>query len=368
MSSGSNTIAEELESVVSAAEISDKSVSSNNLTKELIGSEIESLISLLSIWEPGLQTLSLLTSNFFNFPSSVFSRGNHRKLMNIAIASSVGQTDESYIEDSSAEFVEFCQAFRSGSKLSSGQIKAVSGQKQFSHIESFVLAMALKGFLFKLTDIFGCLEQVGGGTRPEKSLSEYIRKTTELPINMMSSFRLLANYSSNTSTPSIELEKSTGYSWPVLAVLPNKKTIRALSTAIHSNFDNSVTTVGLETKCLAALVYAKATNNNILFAENLRLLASISPDISQRKIRSVVRFASADCETVRLSSYMSNVESAALMLARSSSFTPTGLNEITISSVGSELMPEQIIEISVWLAMQEFLARLYKFYLIEENS
>jgi hypothetical protein len=115
-------------------------------------------------------------------------------------------------------------------------------------------------------------------------------------------------------------------------------------------------------KCLAAMVFAKVVDNEILVAEAVQLADLLAPELDQRKLIDVGLFAVAPVEKATLPSDLSSVEAAAVSLAKASSTSPSGVTEITISSVTQHLSPPQIVELVVWLSVLQMLHRLYIFY------
>jgi len=368
MVSTPKTLAEELGPIIDAAQFGASSKSVSGLVSELTN-EVGDLVSFLGIWSPAFDSLNLLVANFLNVNSTpVIGRGLSKEVLKASMEISVGGSTNN--EDLSEKVKNFAAAFSKKEDISDNALDELRTELQESQIESLVMAIALKGYIHKLSDVIGCRrinlrKNDSVSSKFElSSFGSYIKTILELPGLSVLTKRKSPKVDLNSRTASIVLEKSTGYSWPILGQLSSKKSVKALAVVLHQNLDESKSNIGLDLKCLVALVFAVRTENEVLKAKTLRLISTLAPEITQRKLRSVVRFATADSDNVSLSFYLTNVESAALMLARSASLNPCGLNEITVSSVGSELTPEQMIEIINWVSIQEFLGRLYKYYTI----
>ena len=99
-----------------------------------------------------------------------------------------------------------------------------------------------------------------------------------------------------------------------------------------------------------------------ILAEAVQLASHLAPDLDTGLLVDVGNFAVADARVAELPSGLSAVEAAAIILAKAAATSPSGVNEITISTVMDHLEPAQIVEIMLWLSLLQMLHRLYAFY------
>lgn len=157
------------------------------------------------------------------------------------------------------------------------------------------------------------------------------------------------------------LEEEIGYSFPALASIHSPKVIKAVATALRDNLDPELTSIGIRTKLLAGLVYARYVESDLLTAETLMLFELLVPDIDPMLLSAIKRFADLPATETVIPRGLSSEESAAIMLAKAASGSPANVSEITIAAIRPTLSAPDIVELVSWLSLFQLLNRLYQF-------
>ncbi len=176
---------------------------------------------------------------------------------------------------------------------------------------------------------------------------------------------------SRISSVLMMLEDSVGYSFPVLANLGHARAVKAIGTVLRDNLNPETSELGLGAKCLVGLVYARVVGNDKLAGEAQLLANLFAPHLSPHTMAAVSRFASGEAEYADVPEGLTAVEAAAVMLAKTGSPSPSTVTEITIDTATSMLSPAQIVEVIVWLSIQQMMHRMYSFYdvaVLEDDS
>ena len=197
---------------------------------------------------------------------------------------------------------------------------------------------------------------------PKDSLGTYLKVLRSTPGALRNDLKWQRGMSNRPGLALIRLEEQIGHAYTTLASLNHARAIRAIASAVRDNLDPERTELGLGSKCLIALVYARVVGNEVLTAEAVQMAERLAPEIGHRKLTAIGRFASADMTTATLPPGLSTVEAASVMLAKAASPSPSEVNGITIATVANSLSPAQIVEAVVWLSVQQLLHRLYVFY------
>jgi hypothetical protein len=161
------------------------------------------------------------------------------------------------------------------------------------------------------------------------------------------------------------LEARTGHGFPLLGKLRHKRAIRALATILRDNLDPATSVIGLQTKTLAGLVYATVVGDATLAHEARLLAARFAPELDEGTIEAVRRFA-ADA-TVSAPPGLPKDRAASLVLARAASPSPAEIGAALLDELTPLLTPAGIIELMVWLSVQQLLHRLICFYAAAET-
>ncbi|MEL6985615.1 MAG: hypothetical protein AAFO29_24500, partial [Actinomycetota bacterium] len=197
---------------------------------------------------------------------------------------------------------------------------------------------------------------------PKDSIGTYLKVLKSTPAALRKDLKWSKGMSNRTGMSLLQLEDQVGHAYTTLASLNHSRAVRAIATVIRDNLNAETTALGLGSKCLIALVYARVVGNEVLTAEAVQMAERFAPEIGHRKLTAIGRFASADMTTATLPPGLSTVEAASVMLAKTASPSPSTVSGITIATVADSLTPAQIVEAVVWISVQQLLHRLYVFY------
>ncbi len=396
------------------------------LVRELIG-VIPNCDPLLEIWPTGFRTYNLLVPNCLNLPFSLWGFGAPKALTGLAMYTSSRAAFCAYCSAHTCAF-----ALRRGAReaslvgrrtpseaavvavaeglsripcdLTAAQCETLSDHFSPEDIEWFVLSVGMMGFLNKFMDAVGVelevesVTEVGPlltatGWSPGKHSGEAVisRESVSVPIDstatyfrvlrqLPSAIRLEQQWTAGVPDQWPEagtfLEKQTGYPFPLLGKLRHKRVIRALATVLRDNLDAAQTKVGLAAKCLVAFVYAKVVENKTLAAEARQLAVRWAPELDESTFATVAQFASEPIghtleqaiAALSSSPTMSKQDAAAILLARVASTSPAEITPAILSNVSPHLDPASIVELLVWLSVQQLLHRVGCFYAVAHST
>jgi hypothetical protein len=277
--------------------------------------------------------------------------------------------------------------------LTKGQAAELARHFSAADVEWIVLAIGMMGFLNKFMDAVGVeleaqsIAEVGpllaptgwspgkhgggevpgeAGTSPRDTLFTYLRAVRQVPSAIRMESRWTKGVPDRWPEVGTYLETRTGHSFPLLGKLRHKRAIRALATILRDNLDPASSVIGLQTKTLAGLVYATVVGDATL-AEEARLLAArFAPQLDESTFEAVKRFA--EDGTVSAPPGLAKEEAASLLLARAAATSPAEVGPAVLAEVSPLLAPAGIIELMVWLSVQQLLHRLLSFYAVAETA
>ena len=197
---------------------------------------------------------------------------------------------------------------------------------------------------------------------PQDSLGTYLKVIRQAPAALRMERQWTKGMSGRIAPALLTLEADVGHSFPILASLHHGRGVRAIATVLRDNLDPELSTLGLRAKCLVGLVYARVVGNEVLTSEAIQLALTLVPDMDHPLLTAVGRFATASPETATLPPQLSSVEAAAVMLAKVGAPSPSQINEISIEAAAGSMSAAQIVEMVVWLSVQQTLHRLYVYY------
>ena len=393
------------------------------LVKELIG-VVPNCDKLLEIWSTGFRTYNLIVPNLLNLPFSLWRFGAHKKLMGLAMYASSraaecyycsahtcafalrrGVNSVSLISSQVPQEIAVVEAARALAEipcsLSAQQCETLRKYLSPEDIEWIVLSVGMMGFLNKFMDAVGVeleaktisevwmflgaengnsnknvLENLDFSriqTPPVDNFQTYLRVLKLAPFALSLEKTWTKGVPNRYLEAGAFLEERTGYSFPLLERLTHKRAIRALTTILRDNLNPDKSELGIANKCLAGLVYAIIVNNSTLAEEAYSLLAHFAPKIDRRSLATVVEFAHqpdlnniADIEQaynkLSLLPIFSEQTLATLFLAKAASSSPAKINTHIITRINGCLSPASIIELMVWLSIQQLMHRLNCFY------
>ncbi|MEM7760315.1 MAG: hypothetical protein AAF298_19625 [Cyanobacteria bacterium P01_A01_bin.40] len=391
------------------------------LVKELIG-VVPNCDKLLEIWSTGFRTYNLIVPNFLNLPFSLLGFGAPKKLMGLAMYASSRTAECYYCSAHTCTFalrrgvdpvslinshvpeeiavIEVAQTLAQiPCSLSSQQCETLLEYLSPGDIEWIVLSIGMMGFLNKFMDAVGV--ELETKTRSEvqifldakdwdssnnisipftDNLQTYLRVLKLAPSAISLEKTWTKGVPNSYPEAGVFLEQHTGYSFPLLGELTHKRAIRAIATILRDNLDPEKSELGIANKCLAGLVYASIVGNFSLIKQAYSLIAHFVPAIDRKSLSTVVEFAhqpdledTADIELayskieraytkLSLLPMFSEQTLAVLFLAKAASSSPAKINPHIITRIDGCLSPASIIELVVWLSIQQLLHRLHCFY------
>jgi hypothetical protein len=393
------------------------------LVRELIG-VVPNCDPLLEIWPTGFRTYNLLVPNCLNLPFSLFGFGVEKAILGLAMYTASRAAACAYCSAHTCSFAlrrgaspaslvghrteceEAVVAVAEGMSripcdLTTARCAALAKHFSSSDIEWIVLSVGMMGFLNKFMDAMGVeleaqsIEEVASlltptGWVPGKHADVELSNVSILPKvdNPGTYFRVIRQVPSairmeNGWTADVPdrwpeagdfLEKHTGYRFPLLGRLRHKRVIRALTTVLRDNLDPVQSEVGLATKCLVAFVYATVVENETLVAEARLLAARLAPELDESTFVAIARAASkpvGDLTSIRQVRAelldlptLSERNVASIVLARAASTSPAEINPAILSEVSPLLTSASIVELMVWLSIQQLLHRVGCFYAV----
>lgn len=153
------------------------------------------------------------------------------------------------------------------------------------------------------------------------------------------------------------LEK-TGYSFPVLSRVLNKRVPRAIAAMLIENLDSNTTVIGLKTKILSGIIFA----HRIFSPELIDIMKVIGLHfgLTNEEFEKSIQFTLDD--NVDQVSDDSKVK-ASMLLVKAAAPSPAEITEDVVSICrDSKLSPPQIVELITWISILQMLYRLKSYY------
>jgi len=384
------------------------------LVEQLIG-VVPNCDPYLEIWPTGFRTYNMLVPNLLNLPKALVGQGAPKDLVGLGMYASSrsagcmycsahtcayairrGISQESLTEaQTPAERAVADAADALGkipSRLTPEHVQNLHQHLSVADAEWVALGIGLMGFLNKFMDAMGIeleaevissVEELIAPTGwkrgkhqwkdnydlegldkdiPVDGFRRYLKVLRHGPAAARLEGRWTKGMSRQLGSALVSLEEEVGYAFPILGHISHKRVVRALATVLRDNLDAETTTVGLDTKVMVAAVFAQIAQSEMLTAESVYLASLVEPNVDIDTMVQVGKFALDPPETATVPAWLSGTQSAALILAKASSTSPSDVNEITISTVAERLRPEQTVEILTWMSVLQMFNRLYSYY------
>lgn len=386
-----------------------------SLGKELIG-VIPNCDPILEIWPTGFRTYNLLVPNLLNLPKTIFGGTKLKSAMGLAMYSSSKAAQCPYCTAHTCSFAlrrgldakaingnrtpgeQAVVALAEGmsrvpANLTLAECHALSKYFSAAEVDSLVFAISLMGFLNKfmngmgveleseaVTAVGALLKETGwspglhynGQLSNIKSilpksdnLFTYLRLIKQAPGAVALEKKWTYEVPGNNPTAGEFLEKHIGYSFPILKHITRKRVILALTTLLRDNLDKDNTEIGLTSKCLAAYAFAQIVSDKELKKEARVIAKQIAPEFGDNvfeKLDQIVLMPipndmhealSLITQLLEIPNF-SGKEAAVIILAMAASPSPTRVNHVVIEVVIHRLSPAGIVELMVWLSVQQF--------------
>ena len=392
------------------------------LVKELIGI-VPNCDPILEIWPPGFRSYNLLVPNLFNLPNILFGNKSFKASIGLAMYSASKAASCAYCTAHACSFalrrgasadtikgirtpkekavVALAEGLsRIPADLTLAECHAVEEYFSTAQIEWLVFSISMMGFLNKFMNAMGVeLEQdaindtaavltqtgwnpgkhINGSYRVTKTttsrqdnLFTYLRVIRQAPGAILLEKKWTRGVPDNYSAASEYLLKHTGYSFPILQPVTQKRVLRAITTVLSENLNIAYTSVGLKMKMIAGYIFSRVVSSKALITEVKNMSVHFAPDICDifSKLDNFARIEipddNASCRDILTSLQqqldISPKEASAILLAIAASPSPSCINEAVIETSLMNLEPASIVEIIVWLSVMQMLHRMSSYY------
>jgi hypothetical protein len=273
-----------------------------------------------------------------------------------------------------------------------------------SETEWLVYAISMMGFLNKFMNTMGIeLEQEaindtaellsGTGWEPgihtldgftvtkpgipaRDNILTYLRVIRQAPGAVLWEKKWTKDVPSEPHAASEYLEQHTGYSFPILKPVKEKRVTQTLTAVLRDNLNQKATVTGLKIKMYAGYIFSALVQNEMLASEIRNLSANWAPGLNEKfalldEISQMeIPVDSDSCENTIASlqqqlSLTSN-EAATILLAVSASYSPAQNNDAVTETVLKYMVPAAIVETVTWLSVLQLLNRLSSYYMVIE--
>lgn len=398
------TIAEHLETdIVELDELHGTYGPMLHMVNELIG-VIPDCDTYLEIWPPGFRTYNLCVPNFLNLPASLIRRDGVKAHMGLAM----------YIASRTAE-CPYCSAHTCSFALRRGASREAIDGSSRTDVEKAVLALAegmsnvpttwdpkviddlgvylsasdiewvamsigMMGFLNKfmdaiavpleieaINDVAELIEPTGwevgqSGWRNGAAA----RITSKVPVDSVALYGRIARRAPKAvriergwtkhlpkSAPDLRrhLRDNYGVDVPILSKMRHQTPMRSLAAMIDQNLTADTSEIGIGNKALAGLAYAAHVGNDDLAAQARSL--AIRDDVPTSILDEV---AAGSIPTADEHPQM------IVRLSQAFSSSPAEVTSELADAAVAVLSSAEIIEVAVWISVQQAMHRLSLFY------
>ncbi|GAA4113663.1 hypothetical protein GCM10022393_12800 [Aquimarina addita] len=399
------------------------------IVKELIG-VIPNCDQTLEIWPTGFRTYNLIVPNLLNLPASLMGGTSLKSIVGLGMYASSNAAECPYCTAHTCSYAmrrgldaEKIKGHRTPKEVSvvtlaealsrvPCELKKEHCVELSSHFSSYevrwiLMGIGMMGFLNKYMDVMGIpLEDeaiadtgnllVGTGWTPEHivayhyetpesfvkpkadNLGTFLRVFLQAPGAIRLESKWVKGVPKKYPEAGEYLKKHTGYSFPMIAYFKAARLIRAITTVLRDNLDNNTTKIGLGTKCLAGLLFSTTVQNKKLIEEATILVNYHMPNITTEvliKIQDValkeIVYTANTCKQLITdivnTTGLSKRQAGFIVLAKASSSSPAIINNVVLQEVVSLCKAEEVVELIVWISIQQMLYRLYTYYEISGN-
>lgn len=372
----------------------------------------------LEIWPPAFRAYNLLVPNSLNLPAMLLGAGARKDLIGLAMYATSRAAGCMYCSAHCCSFalrrgasataiqeqgdaaeqatVAFAKALGTmPATLTPQHLQALAPHYSAADRQWLLWSVALMGFLGKFMDAMGVpLEQeaiadaqdiIGGNgwspgkhqwTKPEPIPSAqvptdnaklYINVLRNAPQALWLQHTWLRGLGFSARSALHALEKATGYGFPRLQGRKPERPTIALAGVLRDQLNGADSPLGLRTKCLAGLVFAKTTGCSWLQADLHALLQVHGPDLEPSLLSSVEVFATISDPQVPPPPQLPPLTCAAVTLAKGISASPVvlDLGHPVFQKARAELSAPQLVELVVWTSVLQLIYRLYAFDKVE---
>jgi alkylhydroperoxidase family enzyme len=394
------------------------------LVNALIG-VIPNCDPILEIWPVGFRTYNLLVPNLLNLPVSLIGRKSNKALQGLAMYTASKTAQCAYCTAHTCSFAlrrgldykvfsgntnpkekavialaEALSVIRSN--VPSEVIPNLRIYFSDTEMEWLALSIGLMGFLNKFMDAVGVeleVESMNGvshilkpdGWSPGKhstansllsvspksvtkdSLKIYLSVFLKAPGAIRIEQQWTKDVPNNQQKAEAYLQETVGYTWTLVRNIGKKRVVRALTTILRDNLDVQNSIIGLSTKALCGLIFATVVENDYLSHESVILAKLFNSDLEETTIDIVRNIAyspvpseASECKKqlteIIKASKLSEKEAAAFIFSRAISSSPADVNDAILSEISPLLSHQELVELNVWISIQQLMHRLEKYY------
>lgn len=395
-----------------------------NLVRELIGI-IPNCDPILEIWPPGFRSYNLLVPNLFNLPNTIFGNKSFKASMGLAMYASSKATC-AYCTAHTCSFAlrrgvraEAIAGVRTEkeqavitmaeklaqipSSLTVTDVEAVRHYFSASETEWLVYSISMMGFLNKFMNAMGIeleqeaindtaelLSETGwkpgihapngftvtkSGAPKQDNLFTYLRVIRQAPGAVAWEKKWTKDVPSEHGTASEYLKQHTGYSFPILKPVKEKRVVRTLAVVLRDNLNERATVTGLKIKMYTGYIFSTLVYNDLLKTEIRNLSASWAPDLNDAKFEHLIELSQmeipidgASCENaialLQKQLSLTEKEAATILLGISASYSPAQNNDAVTETVLKYMEPAAVVETVVWLSVLQLLNRLNGYHMV----
>ena len=365
----------------------------------------------LEIWPPAFRTYNLIVPNFLNLPFAIFGIGKAPKEMvglGMYVASRAAECPYctahtcSYALRRGADPKTVATAFLGDANFSGKELAVIAVARSLSRIrcelskdehsilqqhyspaeaEWIVLGIAMMGFLNKFMDATGVQletstvaetrQTMGENWTPgkagrtlehndiaEKPASDSLWTRLSVIKHAPAALKLDKKWQLGVpdSWPEVGdyLQQHTGYNFPVLSQLGSTRAVRAIATTLRENLDPSQSTIGIDIKIMAGIVFCKVIQDDQLQTVVTNLTST--EQLTESQIDSLEQFATNPA----LSPPVESAQNKALLnVARAASPSPATISKDIVQQCQSaQISAQGIVEMVTWLAVLQMMHRL----------
>jgi len=362
--------------------------------------------SVLSRWPTGLRSAQLLATGLLDLPRSVLGAPAARNktpndLVGLAMYASSREAQCEYSAAHASAYAirrglhpaaiagrrlpreqttaEFAEALVAGS--AQHLVAATTNLEEHlnpQEVAAIALAVGFAGFVNKFSRAMGLelepevadevvdlrLHSADGRARnraPTDMWRTALRLARATPATAALERRWLSGVPSRAPQAVRYLERTTGVSFDILPHLPTRRAMRSVATVVRDNLTGSESTVDRQAKALAALVFATLNDAGTLASQAQRAVihgdSTTSVDLFEA-VRIFAHESPTTTDTFMLDRWLDRRTIDVLLLARAISPPPALVAPEIVDRVRTSLSASDVVEVVVWLSVQQMLARL----------
>jgi alkylhydroperoxidase family enzyme len=199
----------------------------------------------------------------------------------------------------------------------------------------------------------------GDGAPPTDSMGTMLRVFRNAPSAMKLEKRWMADLPKGSEDLRRHIADSYHFDEPLLAVMNHRRVIRALGAMLRQNLDSHLSELGIGSKALAGLVFARHVGNQHLIDRSRQLAEHCG--LSAEIIGAAETYQPGDGP-----SPLDDKTAAAVAMAYDISPSPAAVSDKVLELADSALSPAETVEIAVWVSVCQLIHRLTVFFELDD--